>query len=235
METRLTSKNKEASKQVLVKENNDPEEGRVGEGGGGGELRTHLKPRAASPALPPAWERSLGPRLRGSREGRERERERRGGPLSIPGATSREGFAPRPRALLWARRGCVRPVPRPAEAVHTSAPGPELGWGGVGGDPAAPRRSGGGQGGGCCSAGAAALALRPAQPPTCGAGEERGGSLRGWVGCDPQRPGLGMPCPGGSLLPAAGSPAQPPAPRGRGCQPLPTEPGKFVNNSQPRW
>lgn len=32
METRLTSKNKEASKQVLVKENNGPEEG----GGVGG-------------------------------------------------------------------------------------------------------------------------------------------------------------------------------------------------------
>lgn len=30
IETRLTSKNKEASKQVLVKENNDPEEGRGG-------------------------------------------------------------------------------------------------------------------------------------------------------------------------------------------------------------
>lgn len=34
IETRLTSKNKEASKQVLVKENNDPEEGRGGVRGG---------------------------------------------------------------------------------------------------------------------------------------------------------------------------------------------------------
>lgn len=114
METRLTSKNKEASKQVLVKENNDPEEGRGGEGG---ELRTHLKPQSrersagSSEPLPLSWERSLGLLRRGSGAGPRG----RGGPASRE--RLREGFAPRPGAepssLQRRGRGLCAPRPPP--------------------------------------------------------------------------------------------------------------------------
>lgn len=154
METRLTSKNKEASKQVLVKENNGPEEvGKAVRGGGGGELRTLEIPdpgrqrgAASPPPLPPSREQSLGLR-RLLEPGREPRRSWSGG--DQPPGSSRAGpgratppapsatepprwrLSPRPAEAALGDTVeplgvcvCVR-VPRPKEAVDTSAP--ELG------------------------------------------------------------------------------------------------------------
>lgn len=155
-------------------------------GGGGVELRTHLKPqsreerrqrRAASPPLPPFWERSLGLRRRGSPAGAEGGE---GGPASRerhPGRGSHLG--PERFSRQRRGRGGVRPVPRPTEAVHTSAPEPERRGeaaphapapaqrhGGRASSPlrAAPRGTAGGRRGGC-SPEVAAVGLRPAEPP----------------------------------------------------------------------
>lgn len=116
METRLTSKNKEASKQVLVKENNDPEEGRGGGRGGGVEDTLETPEPGGAQAAPSRF--PSAPSLLGTKFGaappREPGRGRggRGGP-GIPGAASREGFAPRPGALLSAEPGPRGCAPRP--------------------------------------------------------------------------------------------------------------------------
>lgn len=185
-------------------------------GGGGVELRTHLKPqsreerrqrRAASPPLPPSWARSLGLRRRGSPAGAEGGE---GGPASRerhPGRGSHLG--PERFSRQRRGRGGVRPVPRPTEAVHTSAPEPERRGeaaphapapaqrqGGRASSPlrAAPRGTAGGAegrmlpgGGGCRSA------PRRASPPAGRARGSPGGSGGGGGpgGGDPQHPGLG--------------------------------------------
>lgn len=163
--------------------------------GEGGELRTHSKPQsreerrqrraAPSPALPPSSERSLG---------------LRGGP-GIPGAASREGFAPRPGALLSAAPAgpagvCV---PRPPPHGGGSHLCPAAGAGGAQAAPHAPapaQRRGGrassplrtapgrGQTGGCSPG----VCASPS-PPSAGRGSPEEG---GPGGCDRRHPGLGQ-------------------------------------------
>lgn len=84
-------------------------------------------------------------------------------------------------------RGGVCPVPRPTEAVHTSAPRPERGGPGGsarprpsaaqrrGGRASSPLRSAPGRGRGVMLPGG----VRPAEPPTCGTGVSREGVSRG--------------------------------------------------------
>lgn len=191
-------------------------------GGGGVELRTHLKPqsreerrqrRAASPPLPPFWERSLGLRRRGSPAGAEGGE---GGPASRerhPGRGSHLG--PERFSRQRRGRGGVRPVPRPTEAVHTSAPEPERGGRGGSARPrpsAAPRRArlqpaprrsarhSRGGGGEDAPRRWRLSVCAPPSLPTCGAGAGVPGRLRrrgGPGGGDPQHPGLGR---GGGTL-----------------------------------
>lgn len=185
METRLTSKNKEASKQVLVKENNDPEEGRGGGRGGGVEDTLETPEPGGAQAAPSRF--PSAPSLLGTKFGaappREPGRGRggRGGP-GIPGAASREGFAPRPGALLSAAPGPRGCAPRPPPHRGGSHLCPRAGAGGArrlrtpppqrsataGAPPArsAPLRAAqpGGRRGGC-SPEVAAVGLRPAEPP----------------------------------------------------------------------
>lgn len=211
-------------------------------------MRTHSQPqsreerrqrRAASPPLPPSWEPSSGLRRRGSRG-----RGGRGGP-SIPTAASREGFAPRPGAPLSAApapRGCV-PGPPPHRGGSHLCPGAGAGGARRLRTPP-PQRS--------ASSPLRSAPLRAALP---GSGAERGmlpgvcappsphlpGTLRSipvWGGgnCDavpggasPLRPGV---APNPRTVPARRGSAGPAA---AAAPPLPTEPGTFVNNSQPRW
>lgn len=161
-------------------------------------------------------------------QGGPASRERHPGRGSHLGA---ERFSRQRRA-----RGGVCPVPRPTEAVHTSAPGPERGGPGGSARPrpsAATRRARlqpaplrtaqryrGGAGRGGCSSGAAALGLCPAEPPSCGEGEGVPGRLRSrgvpgdvtssipaWAGG-----GTLSRAPAGDALPEGSLPAPP-----RGC------------------
>lgn len=215
-------------------------------------MRTHLKPqsreerrqrRAASPPLPPSWERSLGLRRRGSPAGAEGGE---GGPASRerhPGRGSHLG--PERFSRQRRGRGGVRPVPRPTEAVHTSAP--ERGGRGGSARPRpsaeprrarlqpAPRRSARHSRGGGGEDAPRRWRLSVCAPPslpTCGAGAGVPGRLRrrgGPGGGDPQHPGLGRgdsepgarprlpgtPCSGGA------SPLRPGAAPGPPRAPLP--------------
>lgn len=176
-------------------------------------------------------------------------------------------------------RGGVCPVPRPTEAVHTSARGRSGGSQAVPHAPAPAQRRGGrassplrtvlhrtaaGGGGGDAPRGACApLSPSPAgrargvsgqlrrrgvpgdmtrSISACGGGHSEPGARRG---CSAR----GKPPRSAPGLPRAPLPAQSPhSPRTSGPlparprlqprrsqQPLPTDPGKFVNNSQPRW
>lgn len=220
METRLTSKNKEASKQVLVKENNDPEEGRGGGRGGGVEDTLETPEPGGAQAAPSRF--PSAPSLLGTKFGaappREPGRGRggRGGP-SIPGAASREGFAPRPGALLSAAPGPRGCAPRPPPHRGGSHLCPGAGAGGRGGSArprpsAAPRRArlqpaprrsarhSRGGGGEDAPRRWRLSVCAPPSLPTCGAGAGVPGRLRrrgGPGGGDPQHPGLGR---GGGTL-----------------------------------
>lgn len=211
-------------------------------GGGGVELRTHLKPqsreerrqrRAASPPLPPSWERSLGLRRRGSPAGAEGGE---GGPASRerhPGRGSHLG--PERFSRQRRGRGGVRPVPRPTEAVHTSAPEPERRGeaaphapapaqrhGGRASSPlrAAPRGTAGGAegrmlpgGGGCRSA------PRRASPPAGRARGSPGGSGGGGVPGEVTRSIPAWGAGGGDSEPGA-RPRLPGTPCSGGASPL---------------
>lgn len=240
METRLTSKNKEASKQVLVKENNDPEEGRGGGRGGGVEDTLETPEPGGAQAAPSRF--PSAPSLLGTKFGaappREPGRGRggRGGP-GIPGAASREGFAPRPGALLSAAPGPRGCAPRPPPHRGGSHLCPGAGAEGRGGSArprpsAAPRRArlqpaprrsarhSRGGGGEDAPRRWRLSVCAPPSLPTCGAGAGVPGRLRrrgGPGGGDPQHPGLGRG--GGDSEPGA-CPRLPGTPCSGGASPL---------------
>lgn len=207
-------------------------------------MRTHLKPqsreerrqrRASSPPLPPSWERSLGPRHRGSPAGAGGARGAQHPGSGIPGGVRTSA---RSASLGSAGpAGVCAPSPAP-QRRFTPLPRARSG-GGPGGSArprpsAAPRRArlqpaplrtaqrcrGGAASGGMLPGGGGSRAL------PCRATHLRGGrggprvapEERGPGGCDPQHPGLGRGgvtlsrAPGGDALPGESLPAPP---RGR--------------------
>ncbi|KAM6078909.1 uncharacterized protein LJ206_008839 isoform 1-T3 [Theristicus caerulescens] len=197
METRLTSKNKEASKQVLVKENNGP-------GGGGGEVEDTLEipdPGGAAGSAEPLLLLSLPPASkvwgwgpRGAR-GAPAPREAQPGRVPPPGPSAAEARHRAPGRAVLGGAGdstetpCVPVPPRKKKAVDTSAPGP----GRARRLRALPRPS------------APRLRLPLRTAPRRSAGRSGRG---GWVGVLPRDGGSrpGVPAPLGPARPGRGGP-----------------------------